>query len=111
MTKIAIVVGSSRPGRKGRAVAEWVLERAAERVDADFEIVDLAEHDLPHLDEPVAAAMSSDYAHDHTLAWSARIAAFDGYVLVTPEYNHSIPSVLKNALDYLYDGCDRNTGE
>lgn len=47
--------------------------------------------------------MSSSYAHDHTVAWSERIGSFDGYVFVTPEYNHSIPSVLKNALDYLYE--------
>lgn len=102
MTRIGIIVGSTRPNRLGRSVAEWVLEQATQRTDATFEIVDLADHQLPHLCEPTAAAMSSDYSQDETVVWSARIAGFDGFVFVTPEYNHSIPGVLKNALDHLY---------
>lgn len=102
MTRIAIIAGSTRPGRKSEEIARWVFERAAKRTDATFEVVDLADHDLPLLDEPVAAAMGADYRHEHTRAWSRRIAAFDGFVFVTPEYNHSFPAVLKNALDYLY---------
>lgn len=102
MQKIAIIVGSTRPNRRSRSVAEWVLEHAALRNDADFEIVDLADHQLPHLCEPKAAAMSSDYDQASTVAWSRQISRFDGFVFVTPEYNHSIPGVLKNALDHLY---------
>ncbi|MEV6925040.1 NAD(P)H-dependent oxidoreductase [Dactylosporangium sp. NPDC051485] len=101
MTRIAVIVGSVRPGRYSRQVADWVYAEAAGRTDADFEIVDLADHPLPHLDEPVPASAGS-YANEHTRAWSRRIAAFDGFVFVTPEYNHSTTGVLKNAIDYLY---------
>lgn len=102
MTSIAIIIGSTRPGRKSAAVAQWVHQIAGQRDDATYQLVDLADHDLPHLDEPVAAAMSSDYVHEHSRVWSATIAAFDGFVFVTPEYNHSTTGVLKNAIDYLY---------
>ncbi|MEV4510253.1 NAD(P)H-dependent oxidoreductase [Dactylosporangium sp. NPDC049525] len=101
MTRIAIIVGSVRPGRYSRRVADWVYETAARRDDAEFEIVDLADHPLPHLDEPVAAS-AGQYANEHTRAWSWVIDGFDGYVFVTPEYNHSTTGVLKNAIDYLY---------
>lgn len=102
MTKIAIILGSTRPGRNGEAVAKWVAEIASRRSDAEFELVDLADYPLPHLDEPTPAAYQS-YQNDHTKAWSAIIAGFDGFVFVTPEYNHSTSGVLKNALDYLYN--------
>ena len=101
MTKIAIILGSTRPGRNGAAVATWVRDIASRRSDAEFELVDLADFPLPHLDEPMPPAMGV-YSNDHTKAWSAKIAEFDGYVFVTPEYNHSTSGVLKNALDYLY---------
>ncbi|GAA1618897.1 NADPH-dependent FMN reductase [Actinoplanes couchii] len=101
MTRIAIIVGSVRPGRQGRAVADWVFAQAGQRTDATFEIVDLADHPLPHLDEPVPAA-GGHYAHQHTRDWSRVVDGFDGYVFVTPEYNHSTTGVLKNAIDFLY---------
>ena len=101
MTKIAIILGSTRPGRNGAAVATWVRDIASRRSDAEFELVDLADFPLPHLDEAVPPSMGV-YSNDHTKAWSAKIAEFDGYVFVTPEYNHSTSGVLKNALDYLY---------
>jgi len=99
--KLAIILGSTRPGRNGEAVAHWVLAKAKERVDADYELIDLLDHPLPHLDEAVPASRGR-YAGEHTKAWSARIGEFDGYVFVTPEYNHSTSGVLKNAIDYLY---------
>jgi NAD(P)H-dependent FMN reductase len=101
VTSIAIIVGSTRPGRYSRAVAEWVSEHATQRTDAKFEIVDLADHVLPLLDEPVPAS-GGQYAGEHTRRWSAVIDRFDGFVFVTPEYNHSTSAVLKNAIDYLY---------
>lgn len=101
MTRIAVIVGSIRPGRYSRLVADWVYEQAARRADATFEIVDLAEHPLPHLDEPIPAS-GGQYQNEHTKAWSQTIAGFDGFVFVTPEYNHSVPGVLKNAIDFLY---------
>jgi NAD(P)H-dependent FMN reductase len=65
-------------------------------------VVDLRDYPLPHLDEPLPAARSTQYLHAHTRAWADKIASFDGFVIVTPEYNHSTSGVLKNALDYLY---------
>ncbi|MFH8533500.1 NADPH-dependent FMN reductase [Streptomyces tendae] len=99
--KIAVILGSTRPGRNGKAVADWVLTQAKERTDADYQLVDLADHPLPHLDEAVPPAMGA-YAQEHTKQWAARIAEFDGYIFVTPEYNHSTSGILKNAIDYLY---------
>lgn len=100
MTNIAIIIGSTRPGRKADAVARWVHDLAATRADAHVQIIDLADHQLPHLDEPVPPALGQ-YRHAHTRAWAETIAAFDGYVFITPEYNHSTSGVLKNAIDYL----------
>jgi NAD(P)H-dependent FMN reductase len=101
MIRIAIVLGSTRPGRLGKAVADWVHARAAERGDAAFELLDVAHFNLPLLDEPLPPS-TGKYSQEHTKAWSEAVAAFDGYVFVTGEYNHSIPGGLKNALDYLY---------
>jgi NAD(P)H-dependent FMN reductase len=101
MTKIGIIIGSTRPGRNGEAVARWVYEVAARRGDAEFELVDLLDYRLPHLDEELPPSMGQ-YAQPHTLAWSRTIASFDGFVMVTPEYNHSTSGALKNAIDFLY---------
>ena len=101
MLRVAIIVGSTRPGRKGEAVARWVYEIASSRSDAEFELVDIQDYDLPLLDEPLSAIFGQ-YANDHTKAWSAKIASFDAFVFVTPEYNHGTSGALKNAIDYLY---------
>ncbi len=101
MVKIGIIIGSTRPGRNGEAVARWVLEQARKRSDAQFELVDLKDFNLPILDEPVPASMHQ-YSRDHTKRWSEKVASFDGFVFVTPEYNHGTSAALKNALDYLY---------
>jgi NAD(P)H-dependent FMN reductase len=101
MLKIAIVTGSTRPGRNNEAVGRWVFGLAKERKDADFEFVDIADFKLPLLDEPVPPSMGQ-YSHEHTKVWAAKIATFDAYVFVTPEYNHGISGALKNAIDYLY---------
>src|SRR5258708_4645950 len=101
MLKIAIVIGSTRPGRKAGDVARWVNEVAARRGDADYELVDIMDFDLPLLDEAHPPSMGQ-YAQPHTKAWAARIASFDGFVFVTHEYNHSTSGPLKNAIDYLF---------
>ncbi|WP_405633671.1 NAD(P)H-dependent oxidoreductase [Streptomyces sp. NBC_00016] len=101
MTRIGIIVGTTRPGRLGPQIAQWVETSAKTRAEADFEIVDLADYDLPLFDEPRVPRLG-DYEHAHTRAWSARIARLDGFVFVTPEYNWSIPAVLKNAIDFIY---------
>jgi len=101
MTKVAIILGSTRPGRRGEPVAQWVYERASKRGDAEFELIDLADYPLPHLDEPMPPSVGN-YANQHTRDWSEKIASFDAYVFITPEYNHSTSAVLKNAIDFLY---------
>lgn len=98
---IAIVVGSTRPGRRAEGIAQWVHGLAAARGDATFEIVDLADQALPLYDESLPA-MAGRYEHPHTRRWAAAIARFDGFVFVTPEYNHAPPAALKNAIDYLF---------
>ncbi|MBB2946452.1 NAD(P)H-dependent FMN reductase [Actinoplanes lutulentus] len=101
--KIAVVLGSTRPGRKGAVVADWVLAQSAGRTAARYELLDLADYPLPHLDEPVGAKVGPDlYSKDHTKAWAGKVAEYDGFVFVTPEYNHSTSGVLKNAIDFLY---------
>jgi len=101
MTRIAIIVGSTRPGRNGTAVAEWVHAYAKTRTDAEYELVDIEQFNLPLLDEPVPASMGM-YSKDHTKTWAATIGSFDGFVFVTPEYNHSPSGALKNAIDFIY---------
>jgi NAD(P)H-dependent FMN reductase len=99
--KIGIIIGSTRPGRKGDQVAKWVLEQAQERGGADYELVDLLDYALPHLDEAVPASQGQ-YANSHTQEWAAKIDSLDGFVFVTPEYNHSTSGALKNAIDFIY---------
>ena len=101
MLKVAIITGSTRPGRKSEAVARWVHGIAAKRSDASFEVVDIAAFDLPLLDEAIPPSMNQ-YAKPHTKAWAAKIATFDAFVFVTPEYNHSTSGALKNAIDFLF---------
>ncbi len=101
MVKIAIILGSTRPGRKAEAVGKWFHEIASQRSDATFELVDLLDYNLPLLDEPIPPSRGQ-YSKEHTKRWAAKIASFDGYVFVTPEYNHATSGALKNALDFLY---------
>lgn len=101
MLKIAIIVGSTRPGRKAEAVAKWVHGFAKTLSDAEFEVVDIADYHLPLLDEPVPPLMGR-YTNAHTKTWAARIDGFDGFVFVTPEYNHGTSGALKNAIDFLF---------
>ncbi len=100
--KVLIIIASTRPGRVGRFIADWFYGQARDRrTDVQFELVDLADWNLPFLDEPVPPKAHM-YQHEHTKRWSSKIAEGDGYVFVTPEYNHGYPGSLKNALDYLY---------
>src|SRR5207245_10479587 len=101
LLRVAIIVGSTRPGRKGEAVARWVYEIAGSRGDAEFELGDIKDYDLPLLDEAVSPILSQ-YSTDHTKAWSAKIASFDAFVFATPEYIHATSGALTHAFDYLY---------
>jgi NAD(P)H-dependent FMN reductase len=101
MLNVGIIIGSTRPGRKAEAVARWVHEIAARRGDAAYEVVDIAEFKLPHLDEPMPPSMNQ-YSKPHTKAWAKKIHSLDSFVFVTPEYNHSTSGALKNAIDFLF---------
>jgi NAD(P)H-dependent FMN reductase len=104
MLRVAIILGSTRPGRNGEAVARWVYDTAKKpRSDekTEFEYVDIKDFNLPLLDEPIPPSQGK-YTKDHSKVWSEKIDSFDAYVFVTPEYNHGIPGALKNAIDFLY---------
>ena len=95
-----IVVGSVRPGRVGLPIAEWVKAEAEKTGKFEIDFVDLAELNLPFMDEPSHPRLQK-YTKQHTLDWSARVAAAEAFIFVTPEYNYSFAPALKNALDFL----------
>lgn len=101
MIRIGVIVGSTRPGRKALDVAKWVLGIANLRSDAIYELVDIADANLPLLDEAMPPSMGH-YSQQHTKDWAAKIAQYDGFVFVTPEYNHGTSAALKNAIDFLF---------
>jgi NAD(P)H-dependent FMN reductase len=98
---LGVVAGSTRPGRRSTAVAGWVLDRARALDGVRAHLVDLADHNLPLLDEP-APPITGVRERSHTREWAAAVAPLDAYVFVLPEYNRSVPGALKNALDFLY---------
>jgi NAD(P)H-dependent FMN reductase len=100
MLRVAIIVGSTRPNRVGRDVAEWVLSKA-EHAAVEFELVDIADYNLPLLDEPIPPSQGK-YEKEHTKKWAAKIESFDGFIFVSPEYNHGMNAALKNAIDFLF---------
>jgi NAD(P)H-dependent FMN reductase len=101
MIKIGVIVGSNRPNRMGRKVADWFMEQVKDTPNVEFQLIDLQEVGLPFLDEPKLPAQG-DYVQEHTKRWSKIIAPLDGFVLVASEYNHGYAANLKNALDFLH---------
>src|SRR5690349_14968129 len=99
--KLHIIVASTRPGRLGLPIGQWVYERVLAQGDFVPELLDLAEVGLPFMDEPNHPRFGK-YVHQHTKDWSAKIDAADAFIFVTPEYNHGMSAPLKNALDYLH---------
>jgi len=100
--KIGIVVGSIRDRRRGEPVGEWVGAIASQRTDASFEMLDVRDFDLPMLTAPIGPAVANrEYESETVRRWSAAIDACDGFVFVTPEYNHGVPGAFKNAFDLL----------
>lgn len=100
--KIGIVVGSIREGRKGRLVGEWVHQMVADRDDAEFAVIDLKEYGVPLLSASVLPSEANrNYDSEAARRWSAAIDSCDGFVFVTPEYNHGVPGAFKNAVDTL----------
>jgi len=102
MAKLSIIIASTRPGRVGPAIAKWVEQEAIEHGGFDVEVVDLAEVNLPFMNEPNHPRLQQ-YVHQHTLDWSATVAGSDAFVFVMPEYNYGYNAELKNAIDYLHN--------
>jgi NAD(P)H-dependent FMN reductase len=102
MPTLTVIIGSTRPGRAGLPIAEWFLARARAHGAFDVQVADLAEIDLPLLDEPNHPRLRQ-YLHDHTKGWSEIVDATDAFVIVTPEYNYGYPAAIKNAIDYLHE--------
>lgn len=104
MKTIKIILGSVRQEKAGEKVAKWVLENAYTYYgNIEFEYIDLSDMNLPFMDEPISPMASNNYQHEHTRIWSKVIEEGDGFIFITPEYNHGYPPVLKNAIDYLFE--------
>ncbi len=101
MVNIKIILGSTRPGRFGEQPANWLLDTSANVEGGSFELIDLKEVNLPFLDESTPPSQNK-YANEHTKKWSRTIGEADGFIIVTAEYNHSVPAALKNAIDFLF---------
>jgi NAD(P)H-dependent FMN reductase len=102
MPRLTVIIGSTRPGRAGLPIGEWFVDRARRHRGFEVEVADLAEIDLPLMDEPNHPRLRK-YTKQHTKDWSSRIERADAVVFVTPEYNYGYPAAIKNALDYLHD--------
>jgi NAD(P)H-dependent FMN reductase len=99
--KIAVIIGSIRPNRFGDKPAQWILEHAQTSGQFDVELVDLADYPLPLFDAP-ASDFWMPTPNPVAAKWQAKLNEFDGYIVVTAEYNRSVPGALKNAIDWAY---------
>jgi NAD(P)H-dependent FMN reductase len=106
--KIEIIIGSTRQKRFAERPANWIYELTQKRQELDVEMVDLRDYPLPFFDEPTSPArMEGKYANDLVQRWANKVAEADGYIIVSPEYNHGYPAVLKNAFDHIYPEWNR----
>ena len=99
--KIAVIIGSTRDSRFGHIPAQWIFDEAKKRAGLDVELVDLKSFNLPLFNEMASNAWMPS-RDQHAVAWQNKVGEFDGYIVVTPEYNRSIPASLKNAFDQAY---------
>lgn len=100
--KIGVILGSVREGRAGEQIARWVLQQAQARGTLDYTLLDLAEFDVPHLAAATPpGAAQKQYGDEAVTRWSQAVDECDGFIFVTPEYNHSVPGTMKNAFDSL----------
>lgn len=104
MLKIKIILGSTRQNRFSDKPGKWILEEAKNKEGIDAEILDLRDYPLPFYNEPISPAMVKDgaYSNDIVRRFAAKIREADAFIIIVPEYNHSMPGVLKNALDSIY---------
>jgi NAD(P)H-dependent FMN reductase len=106
--KLQVIIGSTRQNRFGEKPAQWIFEEAKKRAGIQAELVDLRDYPLPFFDEPIPpGAMKGNYPNPEVSRWAKKVAEADGYIIVTPEYNHGYPAVLKNALDNIYGEWSR----
>jgi NAD(P)H-dependent FMN reductase len=103
---ILVILGSVREGRMAEPVGRWVVEQAEGHEALSCELVDLKDWDFPFYAFAKAPA-AGDYQDPLQIRWAEKVKAADGYILICPEYNHGIPAVLKNALDYVYAEWNR----
>jgi NAD(P)H-dependent FMN reductase len=104
MKNIGVILASVREKRAGEKIASWFMEEAGKlNYGINLALIDLKEVDLPSMNEPVSPKAGKDYIFEHTRKWSRTVQGFDGFIILTPEYNHGYPGSLKNALDYLYE--------
>ncbi len=101
MPKLMIVIASTRPGRIGLPVAQWFEAQATAHGAFEIEVADLAEINLPFVDEPAHPRLKQ-YTHAHTKRWSAQVEGADAFAFVMPEYNYGFTAPLKNAIDFLH---------
>src|SRR5712671_7447758 len=111
MMSISVVVGSTRQGRFSEKPAQWILQQLHNREGIEGRLFDLRDFPMPFFDQPTPPAMPGrpPYEHEVVKKWTAQIAASDGFVFVTPEYNHGTSAVLKNAIDWVYPEWNRKT--
>lgn len=101
---VQVILGSTRPNREGEKVARWVVNQLEKREDIDVELLDLRDWNLGHFDQPAPImALNGNYTNETAKKWVAKIDLADAYIMVTPEYNHGYPAVLKDAIDIAYD--------
>src|SRR5258707_566221 len=109
MTTISVIVGSTRPGRFSEKPAQWIFQELQKREGIDARVLDLRDFPMPFFDQGVPPAMAGRAPYDNEVVkrWTAAIAASDGFVFVTPEYNYGPAAVLKNAIDWVYPEWNR----
>ncbi len=103
MIKIQVIIGSTRQNRSGHIPAQWIFSELQKQKNVDAELIDLRDYQLPFFDEPVSPSTSGGkYTNNIATKWAKKVSEGDGFIIVTPEYNHGYPAILKNALDYVY---------
>ncbi|NBV77360.1 NADPH-dependent oxidoreductase [bacterium] len=108
MMNIKVLLGSTRPNRFADKPGEWILSKLQQNREVSAGLVDLRDYPMPFFNEPVSPSSATEpFTNPAVQAFTKKIEEADGFIIVTPEYNHGIPAVLKNALDYVYQGWQK----